>query len=131
MRPAIIIPDQCVQGFLSQTPDLDARKLRKQYAALFRQNNKNERKINMLLKNANNIEALIAAVAKCSGDVILRSIDGREEFNLKSTLSQYIAIGKLVEDYGDRYELFCMNRKDEPYMLQFFHELINEKGAEA
>ena len=131
MRPAIVIPSHQAQRFLSQAPDPSARKRRREYVAMFRKNNQNERKIPMLLKNTRNIEALIAAVSKCKGDVILRSIDGREEFNLKSTLSQYIAIAKLVEDHGDNYEIFCMNREDESYMLQFFHELINERVSEA
>lgn len=77
----------------------------------------------MLLKNAKDIDALIAAVNKCHGDVLLRSIDGREEFNLKSTLSQYMGIARLCEEHGDEYELFCMSRDDESYMLAFFHDL--------
>lgn len=77
----------------------------------------------MLLKNAKDITALIAAVNKCHGDVLLRSVDGKEEFNLKSTLSQYMGIARLCEEHGDEYELFCMNREDENYMLAFFHEL--------
>lgn len=77
----------------------------------------------MLLKNATDIYALIEAIAKCRGDVILRSIDGKEEFNLKSTISQYVAIGRLCEDHGDEYEIFCMDRNDEGYMMQFFHSL--------
>ena len=77
----------------------------------------------MLLKNMKDVNLLISAVEKCNGDVILRSVDGAEEFNLKSKLSQYIAIGKLCEEHGDEYEIFCMNREDERYMLQFFHEL--------
>ena len=77
----------------------------------------------MILKNVKDIKALVAAVKKCKGDVILRSVDGKEEFNLKSTLSQYIAIGKLCEEHGDDYEVFCMNREDENYMLEFFHNL--------
>lgn len=74
----------------------------------------------MLLKNVSDVEKLREAVAKCRGDVILRSVDGREEFNLKSTLSQYIAIGKLCEEHGDEYEVFCMNHSDEGYMMEFF-----------
>lgn len=74
----------------------------------------------MLLKNAKDIDALIAAVDKCKGDVILRSVDGTEEFNLKSTISKYVAIGKLCEDYGDKYEVFCNNYNDESFMIQFF-----------
>ena len=77
----------------------------------------------MLLKNAKDIDALIAAVGKCNSDVLLRSVDGREEFNLKSTLSQYMGIARLCEEHGDEYELFCMNRDDESYMLAFFHDL--------
>lgn len=77
----------------------------------------------MILKNVKDIEALVAAVKKCRGDVILRSVNGLEEFNLKSTLSQYIAIGKLCAERGDEYEIFCMNKADEGYMMEFFHNL--------
>lgn len=77
----------------------------------------------MLLKNAKDIDSLIVAVNKCRGDVVLRSVDGKEEFNLKSTLSQYMGISRLCEEHGDEYELFCMNREDENYMLAFFHDL--------
>ena len=77
----------------------------------------------MLLKNATDIHSLIDAVAKCREDVILRSIDGKEEFNLKSTLSRYIAIGELCKDHGDEYEIFCMSKGDESYMLSFFMNL--------
>ena len=77
----------------------------------------------MLLKNAKDIDNLVDAVNHCRGDVILRSIDGREEFNLKSVLSRYIAIGELCKDHGDRYEVFCMNLSDEGYMLKFFSNL--------
>lgn len=79
----------------------------------------------MLLKNITDINALLAAISKCEGDVILRSVDGSEEFNLKSTLSQYIGIGRLCEEHGDEYEIFCPSRNtnDEAYLMQFFHEL--------
>lgn len=76
----------------------------------------------MLLKNANDIDSLLAAVSKCRGDVILRNINQYEEFNLKSTLSRYIAIGELCKDHGDEYEVFCMDKADEGYMIQFFME---------
>ena len=77
----------------------------------------------MLLKNIKDINLLINAVDKCTGDVLLRSVDGTEEFNLKSKLSQYIAIGKLCADHGDEYEIFCSNKSDEGYMLGFFLDL--------
>ena len=77
----------------------------------------------MLLKNAKDVNSLISAVDKCQGQVILRSMDGREEFNLKSQLSRYIAIGRLCEEHGDEYEIFCLDRSDVNYMYQFFHDL--------
>ena len=77
----------------------------------------------MLLKNAKDIDNLIDAVNHCRGDVLLRSTDGREEVNLKSVLSRYIAIGELCKDHGDRYEVYCMERSDEGYMLNFFFNL--------
>ena len=79
----------------------------------------------MLLKNANNIDSLLEAVSKCRGDVILRNINQYEEFNLKSTLSRYMAIGELCKDHGDSYEIFCMNRADEAYMIEFFRDINN------
>jgi len=82
----------------------------------------------MLLKNAKDIDNLIKAVDQCRDDVLLRSIDGREEFNLKSVLSRYVAIGELCKDHGDNYEVFCMNRADEVYMLNFFHDLGRVKS---
>ena len=77
----------------------------------------------MLLKDMKDVNMLIDAVDKCQGDVVLRSIDGTEEFNLKSQLSRYIAIGKLCEEHGDEYEVYCLNRDDIGYMIQFFREL--------
>ena len=55
----------------------------------------------MLLRNVSDIDNFIDAVNKCRGDVILRSVDGREEFNLKSLFSRYVAIGELCKDHGD------------------------------
>ena len=85
----------------------------------------------MLLKNAKDIDNLIDAVNHCRDDVLLRSTDGREEFNLKSVLSRYMAIGELCRDHGDSYEVFCMNRADEGYMMNFFNNQgnVNTKCA--
>lgn len=80
----------------------------------------------MLLRNARDIDALLAAIKQCKGEVILRSVDGKEEFNMKSTLSQYIAVSRLCEEHGDFYEIFCMERTDEPHLLQFFHEMFSK-----
>lgn len=77
----------------------------------------------MLLKNVNDIDNLLEAIYKCNGDVILRSADGAEQFNMKSRLSRYMAIGKLCEEHGEDYEFFCMDKSDEGYLFQFFSEL--------
>ena len=80
----------------------------------------------MLLKNTHDIEKLNEALGRCHGDVILRSADGREEYNLKSGLSRYVAIGMLCQDEGDSYEVFCMDRSDESTMMHFFYDLEHE-----
>lgn len=80
----------------------------------------------MRLKNIKDVNSFLLAVNKCNGDVILRSASDnvpKEEFNLKSTLSQYMGIARLCEEHGDDYEIFCMDRNDVGYMMQFFHEL--------
>lgn len=83
----------------------------------------------MLLKNEKEIDQLMAAVDRCRGDVLLRSTDGKEEFNLKSKLSRYIAIGELCKEQGDRFEVFCMKRSDEGYMMSFFRDLERARVA--
>lgn len=74
------------------------------------------------LKNINDLEAFRAAVDKCKGDVILRKNDGSEEFNMKSALSTYIAWGKLADECGTDYEIFCLNHADESNLLKYFYE---------
>jgi len=51
------------------------------------------------------------------------SRDGREKLNLKSKISQYVAIERLHRECGDEYEIFCMNKADEGYMLKFFYDM--------
>lgn len=77
----------------------------------------------MLLKNVHDIDRLIETINRCRDDVLLRSTDGREEFNMKSRLSQYIAIERLHRECGDQYEFFCMNKADESYLLKFFYDM--------
>ena len=76
-----------------------------------------------MLKNMNNVNALMTAVASCTDAVLLKSADGREEYNLKSALSLLIGIGHLCGEHGDEYEIFCTNRADEGYLLNFFRQL--------
>lgn len=73
----------------------------------------------MLLKSINDCGSFINAVSHCRGDVMLRSTDGKEEYDLKSVVFKYIAIDKLCKDHGDMYEVFCMNLSDEGYLISF------------
>ncbi len=83
----------------------------------------------MLLKNAKDVDNLVKAVDKCRHDVFLCSADGTREFNLKSVISRYVAIGELCKDHGDEFEVFCTSHDDERYLLQFFYNLSHEEQS--
>lgn len=75
----------------------------------------------MKLKNAAQVGEFLAAVNKCKGEVYLTSQYG-DKFNLKSQLSQYIAIAALVNAAGEDLELFCENKDDEGIMMTYIVE---------
>lgn len=74
------------------------------------------------LKNIKDLEAFKAAVHSCTGDVFLVKNDGSEEFNLKSTLSEYLGLARLADAHGDDYEIFCQLSSDEGNLLKYFYE---------
>lgn len=74
------------------------------------------------LKNISDLNAFREAIDSCKGDVYLLKQDKSEQFNLKSLLSQYIALGKLAEEHGDEYEIFCQFSTDEGYLIKYFYE---------
>ena len=76
----------------------------------------------MKLSNVTDVQKFIAAVNSCENDVYLKSLEG-DVFNLKSSLSQYIAIGRLLEESGDSLELFAQTREDEARLLAMLGEL--------
>ena len=78
----------------------------------------------MKLTNVKDVEKFIATVNSCESDVYLKSVEG-DVFNLKSSLSQYIAIGRLIEDAGESLELFAQTREDEARLLKMLTELSN------
>ena len=82
-----------------------------------------------MLSNIKSVNALQAAVASCQDSVILKSADGREEYNLKSALSLLMGIGCLCGERGDEYEVFCTNRADEGYLLKFFREIKQSEAT--
>lgn len=75
----------------------------------------------MKIKNLTQVHDFLSAVDRCNGEVWLQSLDG-DKINLKSALSQYIAIGALLQEKGDWLELFCAEKDDEAVLLQFLHD---------
>ena len=75
----------------------------------------------MKLTKIDHVEDFLAAVNECEGDVTLTSQYG-DKYNLKSLLSQYVAIGALLGDHGDELELWCDSKDDEAKFLKFFAE---------
>ena len=67
------------------------------------------------------VEAFRSAVNNCKGGVRLESPNG-DIYNLKSTFSQYLALGALLSHSGDDLELFCDLHEDEHNFFKFFRD---------
>lgn len=80
--------------------------------------NRKELKI-MKLTNIKQVEDFIAAVNRAHSNVWLVSPQG-DRYNMKSALSQYIALGALLGQHGDELELFCDSKQDEGLFIEFF-----------
>lgn len=79
----------------------------------------------MKLTNVKDVQMFIDTVNSCENDVYLKSLEG-DVFNLKSSLSQYIAIGRLLEESGDSLELFAQTREDESRLMAMLVALDNK-----
>lgn len=75
----------------------------------------------MRLTNITEVEAFKNAIEQCKGDVWLESNQG-DRYNLKSSLSQYIALSALLTIHGSELELFCQDTTDEHFFFEFFHK---------
>ena len=75
----------------------------------------------MKITNIQDVNELLSVVDSCSGDVYLTSPYG-DKFNLKSKLSQYVAVGALLGNHGDELELWCEDKADEAKLLTLFNE---------
>lgn len=75
----------------------------------------------MKFNNADQVQEFLNIVNSCNGDVTLVSPYG-DRFNLKSLMTQYIAVGALLGERGDELELFCSNREDESKFIYFLQE---------
>ena len=79
----------------------------------------------MKLKNIKEVEQFRNVIHECTGDVYLKSQEG-DVFNLKSAMSEYIALGRLLSEQGDSLELFADNKEDEVLLLNFLVKLDQE-----
>lgn len=75
----------------------------------------------MRLNNIEEVNAFLTTVDSCKGDVWLQSQYG-DKFNLKSKISQYIAMSALLRDKDEVLELFCSLYEDEVKFVNFFFE---------
>ena len=75
----------------------------------------------MKFTNIDDVNAFLAVVDTCRGEVYLKSEQG-DQFALKSKFSRYIAMGALLSEHGDELELFCEYKEDEPKLLRFLSE---------
>ena len=77
----------------------------------------------MRLRSEADVQQFLDAVNQCGGDVYLKSPEG-DIFNLKSSMSRYIAIGRLIEEQGDTLELFADRKKTRPRPMPLVDNLM-------
>lgn len=75
----------------------------------------------MKLTNIGEVNDLIATVERCKGEVWLESVDG-DKLSLTSSFSRYVAIGSLIKDKAEQFELFCSDPNDETKFMFLFSE---------
>ena len=80
----------------------------------------------MRLRSEADIQAFLDAVNSCQGEVCLRSPEG-DIFNLKSSMSRYVAVGRLIEEQGDNLELFASRQEDEARLMAFVENLMEKE----
>jgi hypothetical protein len=76
----------------------------------------------MKLKNINDVNAFTKVIDACTGDVWLESIYG-DKYQLKSKLSQYVAIRALLKDEKESLELFAATQEDRMRLVAFISTL--------
>lgn len=75
----------------------------------------------MKLNNITLVNEFLEIVKTCNGNVYLTSGEG-DKFNLKSAISQYVAMGALLGQKGDELELWCDEKDDEAKFMKFLSE---------
>lgn len=83
----------------------------------------------MRLKTLEDAEGFMKLIQSCKGPVYLTDwrVDDEGNYNLqlnlKSTLSLYFGVSKLLEEHGDWFEIHASNREDETKIMNFIFEL--------
>ena len=78
-------------------------------------------KCKMKFKNIKDVETFLNIVDRCTGEVTLTSIYS-DKFNMKSKLTQYVAVSALLGEHGDELELWCSEKVDEEKFLKMFSD---------
>lgn len=76
----------------------------------------------MKIRNLKDIENFKKVINECEGPVWLESIHG-DHYNLKSELSQYIAMVDLIRDKNEDLELFAQLPADQARLGAFLSTL--------
>lgn len=82
----------------------------------------------MNIKNIDMVYDFLKAADKCKGEVYMTSIYG-DKYNLKSKLSQFVAVAALLSEHGDELELWCSNHADEEYFREYFQKYPDVLGG--
>ncbi len=72
----------------------------------------------MKIRYLKQLNDFLSAVHDSRGPLWLESAEG-DRYNLKSTLCQYLALDKLLEERGGELELICSCAEDEPLFYSF------------
>ena len=78
----------------------------------------------MKINNLRDVEAFKEAIAQCGGDVWLESKYG-DKYNLKSALSQYVAMADLLRDKNGDLELFASRPEDQAILMRCLSSLVD------
>ena len=73
----------------------------------------------MKINSIADVEEFKEIINSCKGEVWLESIYG-DRYNLKSALTQYVAIADLMRDNKGELELFAKLPEDEAKLMEFF-----------
>ena len=84
----------------------------------------------MRLRSEADVQEFLKVVESCEGGVYLQIPEG-DIFNLKSSLSRYIAVGQLIEEQGDDLELFADRREDRARLMNLVADLMSSDAAQA